>query len=831
MLQFLPMAARAIYGARKPVAKGIGKLYNKYYGKQSTIKQGPLNKSQVSMDAMGPMTRGTRFQRYGGGLGDLGMGGAEFAYGIDTFDDPEADLFDKAVGTALGLGGFGMMRRGARRTLTSARGGGRGAQDAILNERRPLASLGQTKYALPLTGLQIGKEMVTDEDPTKIQPVAFSQEAQDLIKRTNYNDEQNKLIDQFTKIAPGGDLNNLSGEEQNRLGEELVRLGNDKQNNKVEVVKDDGQTTLVDVNKQVSQAQAARAAQPNNKVTIQDEGDPIQGIDQAKRAVPSVLSSTANPSGSKGGDLNYSKYGGAVGDLFDKLHIKESDYARSDAAIKEYQEMIKGQRSKVKSFEDYKKAFTEYTGDDQDQSKNIALFKWAMNMMTGTTSQGGFAGLLDVAGKAGVEAADDLQAINAQEKAENRDLAVRYMQYEENVNSSFDALEREAFQLNIGQIRNLENARITDMQDFRSKLIDYETKKMEVFAAATKAEKDANKLKAIDYVSIPGNTATGRNILKVGRTEDGRALVQKYNEETGKLGFVEPTNEEAKSLLNAPPVEQSPKGRRTAMERMQSTSQGIAMVDEVLQISQNIKLGAPAVGTKFTKQLGAVSNDLFSMFSSSSDIPGTKADYQADDFGGVFTKTVAAQYGDDQEGYNDIIKTFNKDKEQLNQNIIDLNDTNSKVFKKYKKKMGGSDKSDAEISRDIATLLIIENRMKYIIANSNKGEERLTQNDIDAAAATTDIFSILGGSTEIFERYKVLRGELNKKFEAGSQLYQESGGSADIVHGFKNTDLVKKWMAKNQGNENQTPKTEKELQDLKNRAESELLQFFSKGPG
>lgn len=830
MLQFLPTAARAIYGARKPVAKGIGKLYNKYYGKQSTIKQGPLNKSQVSMDAMGPMTRGTRFQRYGGGLGDLGMGGAEFAYGIDTFDDPEADLFDKAVGTALGLGGFGMMRRGARRTLTSARGGGRGAQDAILNERRPLASLGQTKYALPLTGLQIGKEMVTDEDPTRIQPVAFSEEAQSLIKQTNYNDAQNKLIDQFTKIAPGGDLNNLSGEEQNRLGEELVRLGNDKKNNKVEVVKDDGQTTLVDVNKQVSQAQAAQNAQPN-KVMIEDGGDPIQGIDQAKKAVPSVLSSTANPSGSKGGDLNYSKYGGAVGDLFDKLHIKESDYARSDAAIKEYQKMIVGQRSKVKSFEDYKKAFTEYTGDDQDQSKNIALFKWAMNMMTGTTSQGGFAGLLDVAGKAGVEAADDLQAINAQEKAENRDLAVRYMQYEENVNSSFDALEREAFQLNIGQIRNLENARITDMREFRSALINYKTKEMEVFAAATKAERDANNLKAIDYVSIPGNTATGRNILKVGRTEDGRALVQKYNEETGKLGFVEPTNEEAKSLLNAPPVEQSPKGRRTAMERMQSTSQGIAMVDEVLQISQSINLGAPAVGTKFTKQLKAVSNDLFSMFSSSSNIPGTKADYQADDFGGVFTKTVAAQYGDDQEGYNDIIKTFNKDKEQLNQNLIDLNDTNSKVFKKYKKKMGGSDKSDAEISRDIATLLIIENRMKYIIANSNKGEERLTQNDIDAAAKTTDIFSILGGSTEIFARYKVLRDELNKKFEAGSQLYQESGGSADIVHSFKNTDLVKKWMAKNQGNETQTPKTEKELQNLKSRAESELLQYFSKGPG
>ncbi len=820
MLQFLPTAARAIYGARKPIAKGIGKLYNKYYGKQP-----PRQPSRGTELIEG--TKGTRFQRYGGGLTDLGIGGAEFAYGIDTFDDPEADLFDKAVGTALGLGGFGMMRRGARRTLTSARGGGRGAQDAILNERRPLASLGQTKYALPLTGLQIGKDMVTDEDPSRIQPVAFSEEAQSLIKQTNYNDAQNKLIDQFTKIAPGGDLNNLSGEEQNRLGEELVRLGNDKKNNKVEVVKDDGQTTLVDVNKQVSQAQAAQNAQPN-KVMIEDGGDPTQGIDQAKKAVPSILATTSNPTGSKSGNFNYSQYAGPIGDLFDKLQIKENAYSRSDEAIKSYQEMIKGQRSKVKSFEDYKKAFTEYTGDDNDQSKNIALFKWAMNMMTGTTSQGGFAGLLDVAGKAGVEAADDLQAINAQEKAENRDLAVRYMQYEENVNSSFDALEREAFQLNISQIRQLENAKITDMRDFRSALINYETKKMEVTAAAEDASRKANNLEKIIYRKVPANTATGFEIVRVGLTKDGKQRVEKYDPNTQKSSFVEATGEEAKSLINSPDVKQDQKGRRTALERMESSAQGVTMVGQVLQIaSQTGGLGLPAFSQKFSEQFASVSKDMFNLFSSS-DLPGVKSDYQANDFGGVFSKTVAAQYGDDEKGYNDVMKEFNSDKAQLDQNLKDLNNYNSKVFKKYEKKIGDGSKTRTkqDIARDIAKLLIIENRMKYIIANSNKGEERLTKDDINAAAETTNIFNITGGSNMIFARYQELGVELNKKFAVAARAYQEAGGGSDIIHSFGQTTFVQNW--KNRQKEEGSFKeiNEQDQAGVLKRREEELLKYF-----
>lgn len=97
----------------------------------------------------------------------------------------------------------------------------------------------------------------------------------------------------------------------------------------------------------MSQAQAAQNAQPN-KVMIEDGGDPTQGIDQAKKAVPSILATTSNPTGSKSGNFNYSQYAGPIGDLFDKLQIKENAYSRSDEAIKSYQEMIKGQRSKVK---------------------------------------------------------------------------------------------------------------------------------------------------------------------------------------------------------------------------------------------------------------------------------------------------------------------------------------------------------------------------------------------------------------------------------------------------------------------------------------------------
>ena len=145
--------------------------------------------------------------------------------------------------------------------------------------------------------------------------------------------------------------------------------------------------------------------------------------------------------------------------------------------------------------------------------------------------------------------------------------------------------------------------------------------------------------------------------------------------------------------------------------------------------------------------------------------------------------------------------------------------------KRYKQ-LDTQEKRD-QVAKNIATLSIIENRMKYIIANSNKAEDRLTQKDIDAAAESTRIFSIVGGSPVVLEKYKALKSELNAKFRNSAQLYGESGGGSDIIHSFENTDLVKQWknnMA--QGGQSPQQVSPAERAKIQSEIQNEVLQYL-----
>ena len=831
----LPAAARMV-GSR-----GIGRLFSKMPRGRGRQDTGQMNIDFG--DKFNP--KGTRFQRYGGGIGDLGGGALEAGYGIDTFDDPEADLFDKAIGGALGLGGFGLMRRGGRRILTSARGGGKSEQEAILGEKRPLATLGGVKYALPLTGLQIGKEMVTgDPEPVQVEKMNISQDTALDVSNKMLNEDQRNVLNQF--MAQYGSYDNADNDAKNLLANELTRLATPDKNQTTTVNQDGSETkgnnTAVKEQNEVIQ-------QNNPDKSIISEENVEGGIKQADISSTQTIQTTSNPTGAKGGPKGLAGTG-PIDDLFDLLSVKENAYDRSNAAIEKYKDQIKDQRSKIQSFDQYKKAFTEYTGDDNDQSKNIALFKWAMNMMTGTTSQGGFAGLLDVAGKAGVEIADDLQAINSQEQAENRDLAIRYMQYEQDANKSFDQLERDAFKMNIESLRAMENNRITDLRDYRDKLFQYNQKKMEVQAAAEKATRDANNLDKIIYKQIPSaNTALGTENVRVGVTKDGRTMVSQKDPASGAMRFVEATGDMADVIYQGGEIKQSPKGRRTALAGMQSASMGLNYINQVEQIvASGQDLALPAYANRFTLQFGATLKDMFGLFGGTAPggAPGLRADFLADDFDSSFQKVMIAQYAEENPNvpaseYNKVIKQFNKDnRDALDRyNSLVKQGSNSKFYKEFEKTMQQTKKGAErlrqldtqekkdQVARNIATLSIIENRMKYIIANSNKAEDRLTQKDIDAAAESTRIFSIAGGSSVALEKYKALKSELNGKFRNSAQLYAESGGGSDIIHSFENTDLVKQWK-NNMAQGGQAPQqvSPAERAKIQSEIQNEVLQYL-----
>jgi hypothetical protein len=78
---------------------------------------------------------------------------------------------------------------------------------------------------------------------------------------------------------------------------------------------------------------------------------------------------------------------------------------------------------------------------------------------------------------------------------------------------------------------------------------------------------------------------------------------------------------------------------------------------------------------------------------------------------------------------------------------------------------------------EITKALLIETRMKYIIANANKDEDRLTRADIEDAAGRTEIFKMFTSDRKIRKQYMDLNDELQKQFRNKAQQYIALGGN------------------------------------------------------
>jgi hypothetical protein len=75
----------------------------------------------------------------------------------------------------------------------------------------------------------------------------------------------------------------------------------------------------------------------------------------------------------------------------------------------------------------------------------------------------------------------------------------------------------------------------------------------------------------------------------------------------------------------------------------------------------------------------------------------------------------------------------------------------------------------------LARYQIIQVKMKYIIANANKAEDRLTQKDIDSAAEVTQISKVFEDPDVIKRKYEQLNLDLNVKFNEAMDVLLENG--------------------------------------------------------
>jgi hypothetical protein len=102
-------------------------------------------------------------------------------------------------------------------------------------------------------------------------------------------------------------------------------------------------------------------------------------------------------------------------------------------------------------------------------------------------------------------------------------------------------------------------------------------------------------------------------------------------------------------------------------------------------------------------------------------------------------------------------------------------------------------KDEERIAR--AQLKLIEQRMKYIIANANKGQDRLTVADIKDAEQNTRIFDFLNDPEQIRKNYSAIEKELNSQFKKNAGAYVKNGGSKDyILSKYRNLTPVQQYL-------------------------------------
>jgi hypothetical protein len=113
-----------------------------------------------------------------------------------------------------------------------------------------------------------------------------------------------------------------------------------------------------------------------------------------------------------------------------------------------------------------------------------------------------------------------------------------------------------------------------------------------------------------------------------------------------------------------------------------------------------------------------------------------------------------------------------------------------------------------------AKLGLIEQRMKYIVANANKAQDRLTAKDVENAEKRTKILELFANPDQIKKNYDALYLEMNSNFRKQARAYVASGGLPDYVTGmYPMVPVVQDYQLKKNRGETKT-KIKKDVNEI-----------------
>jgi hypothetical protein len=369
-------------------------------------------------------------------------------------------------------------------------------------------------------------------------------------------------------------------------------------------------------------------------------------------------------------------------------------------------------------FLQFKNQINKMTGSDNSNLNNLLMMRAAGQMLSGKSPEKGIQGFLDITGQTLASSADAMIGLKLKQQDSDMKLAQAFLK----------------------------------MKSDKAKGAGMLT--------------GGDKTVRVSDPSLPG----GFKNVRVSLGKDNKYYMRQYDPNTGQQSFV-------LADFTGTDVKEDPDKLNKALMGLEDNRRGGKMVEFVIK---NANQG----GTKAA--LGLLTEDAFGTF-----------DFFAGGNVGGDSSVIDDQIKAEMVKNTDIIggsgfgKRINIGKTEgdtlsskFDEDLQDAKENGAEEVEKQLKKAGIIAKNyrpTEDELRAYTRLALIEQRMKYIVANANKSEDRLTQKDIDNAAKRTQIIKYITSPRTIRLNYEQLREEFAEKAGTYLSQYKLNGGEESYI--------------------------------------------------
>ena len=468
---------------------------------------------------------------------------------------------------------------------------------------------------------------------------------------------------------------------------------------------------------------------------------------------------------------------------------------------------------KKQSFDEFYNEFKTMTGGDDDKGRYHALFKLGTSLMNSRSYDGGLSGFLANLGEAGGEAGDMLYRMYEQDKSLRRSLASNYIEHNRALEQDRINRGRQLTDTEINLAKDIATLGLqfneqekTRRAGLAESYLKYETDlKIANIENASKGQKVTNQRQFFVPESSPNTIMGGGNTITVATDANG-GLVQMV-QEIGPNG--QPTGRQKPvpiqgDINNMNEVDSTAKGLyKKSQERLASNALAQRSIRDYVRLyNDNPDVFNQATGT--AGRLVQVKGIISSLFKGGAlNLAGINMYEESDNLQDLVRKTE-----DDDKILQDLeAKIANSDEADEIRAMYQKDLANrmkvgnlKSIAKEYKISSKMFDE-DAQVQIAVAKIAVMEHRMKYLVANSLKADDRLTVKDVEAAEKNTKIIGLFT------DPQKTLRGledellpTLQLEFKRQVGLYKQGGGNdAFLIGNYPSIKYVENFMDKKSG--------------------------------